>query len=77
PKGVVAVISTWNKTQALAVSDAHPAQVAGKTLVGRTDNQTPLTAPGSRRQTPPASPTPPAPPPHRPGGPHRQISTFA
>ncbi|MEQ6903385.1 succinic semialdehyde dehydrogenase [Nocardioides sp. YIM 152588] len=43
PKGVVGIISPWNYPLYLGVGDAIPALLAGNTLVGKADPQTPLT----------------------------------
>ncbi|MDH2413668.1 succinic semialdehyde dehydrogenase [Nocardioides sp. CER19] len=43
PKGVVGIISPWNYPLYLGVGDLLPALVAGNTVVGKADPQTPLT----------------------------------
>jgi succinate-semialdehyde dehydrogenase/glutarate-semialdehyde dehydrogenase len=43
PKGVVGIISPWNYPLYLGVGDLVPALLAGNTVVGKADPQTPLT----------------------------------
>ncbi len=43
PKGVVGIISPWNYPLYLGVGDLIPALLAGNTVVGKADQQTPLT----------------------------------
>jgi succinate-semialdehyde dehydrogenase/glutarate-semialdehyde dehydrogenase len=43
PKGVIGIISPWNYPLYLGVGDAIPALLAGNSVIGKADPQTPLT----------------------------------